>query len=373
MEDRLITFAAGVIAKANKENPADAVLKQELRSELTIGRLQTGDLSRIVFSYYRWYGWLDHARPVTAQLKRAIELANGFGERPESFSDEKMLERCVPPWIHEQLDVSPQWILTLQSQPKLWLRARHGQGPDLAKKLHSAKARSVPDAVLYLREEDLFRTPEFQAGEFEIQDIASQVVGLLCDPQPTETWWDACAGEGGKLLHLSDLMQNKGLIWASDRAEWRLRKLKQRAARARAFNYRSVPWDGGVKPPTKTKFNGVLVDAPCTGVGTWQRNPHARWTTTPQDVAELAEVQKNLLRHVAGSVKPGGKLIYSVCTLTQAETTGVVETLNQELTGFDPLPLADFVQPGSPAAPVRTIWPQDLGGNGMFIAAWRKK
>src|SRR5436305_4189145 len=84
---------------------------------------------------------------------------------------------------------------------------------------------TLANILRYDGEEDLFRTPEFHAGEFEIQDICSQLVGLLCAPKPGETWWDACAGEGGKTLHLSDLMENKGLIWACDRAEWRLQKL----------------------------------------------------------------------------------------------------------------------------------------------------
>ena len=88
---------------------------------------------------------------------------------------------------------------------------------------------------------------------------------------------------------------------------------------------------------------------------------------------ELSEIQKNLLRHAAGSLKPGGKLIYSVCTLTRAETVEVVAAINQELPDLEPLPLPDLVQPANPAAPVRWIWPQDLGGNGMFIAAWRRK
>jgi 16S rRNA (cytosine967-C5)-methyltransferase len=224
----------------------------------------------------------------------------------------------------------------------------------------------------------LFKTPEFHAGEFEIQDIASQLVSILCDPKPGETWWDACAGEGGKLMHLSDLMENKGLIWASDRAEWRLKNLKRRAARGKVFNYRGALWDGSAKLPTKTKFDGVLVDAPCSGVGTWQRNPHARWTTNVTDVRELAEVQKRLLAHVASSVKPGRKLIYSVCTLTRAETEEVVKTFNEAQSAFEPLPLT---LPPSPnkngraltSAATLTIWPQDFGGNGMFVAAWRQK
>jgi 16S rRNA (cytosine967-C5)-methyltransferase len=221
----------------------------------------------------------------------------------------------------------------------------------------------------------LFKTPEFHAGEFEIQDIASQMVGWLCAPQPGETWWDACAGEGGKTLHLSDLMRNQGLLWASDRAEWRLKKLKRRAGRAKVFNYRSAFWDGGAKLPTKTKFDGVLVDAPCSGIGTWQRNPQARWTTTPDDVRELSEIQRRLLANAAPGVKPGGKLIFSVCTLSRAETTEVVEYFNASRPDFEPLALPEISGGQRPftSAAAKIIWPQDLDGNGMFIAGWRRK
>ena len=220
--------------------------------------------------------------------------------------------------------------------------------------------------------EDLFRTAEFHAGEFELQDISSQIVGLVCDAKPGETWWDACAGEGGKALHLCDLMRNKGLLWASDRVEWRLQKLKQRAARAKVFNYRAAPWDGGAKLPTKTKFNGILVDAPCSGMGTWQRNPQARWTTTPQDVNELSEVQKALLANVAGSLKPGGRLIYSVCTLTEAETIGVAENFSQRFPELKPLSFSNPATPQAPSANSLLLWPHDVEGNGMFICGWRK-
>jgi 16S rRNA (cytosine967-C5)-methyltransferase len=129
----------------------------------------------------------------------------------------------------------------------------------------------------------------------------------------------------------------------------------------------------------------VLVDAPCSGIGTWQRNPQARWTTTPDDVRELSEIQRRLLANAAPSVKPGGKLIFSVCTLTRAETTEVVEYFNASRPDFEPLALPEIfgsqrLLPSSqsfgatstpPAAKI--IWPQDLDGNGMFIAGWRRK
>lgn len=370
---RVLDLAAAIIRKADREHPADALLRQTLRATPQLRREDAAQVSHAVFAYYRWFGWLDPRHPLTGQIKRALDLAANFAAEPESFRDETLVTRSVPAWTREVMPVTPAWVRAIQAEPRLWLRGRREHVAEVRRRLDCAARSPLPEALLYLGTEDLFRTPEFHAGLFEIQDIASQVVGLLCNPKPGETWWDACAGEGGKTLHLSDLMQNRGLIWASDRTPWRLQRLKLRAARARCFNYRAVPWDGGETPPTRTRFDGVLVDAPCTGTGTWQRNPHARWTTTVQDVQELAAAQKRLLRHVAPSVKPGGRLLYAVCTLTRAETTDVVEAVSRELTDFDPLPLPDLLNPAGPAAPVRWFWPQDLGGGGMFVAAWRRR
>lgn len=365
-----------IIAACDAENPADKVLREQLKAERDIQPADARAVSQTVFSYFRWRGWLDLAAPMNFQIRKARELAENFFNNPESFSDASLVERVAPAWLAEELEITPAWARALQAEPKLWLRAKPGQGRALCEKLGAAGSETnwLPDAAHYDGEEDLFRSPEFHAGEFEIQDIASQAVGVLCAPKPGETWWDACAGEGGKLLHLSDLMQNKGLIWASDRAEWRLRNLKRRAARAKIFNYRAAAWDGGAKLPTKTRFDGVLVDAPCSGVGTWQRNPHARWTTTPQDVKELAEVQKNLLARVAPGVKPGGRLVYAVCTLTRSETADVVSDFNAKFAAdYEPMALPGIFSGARQTAASITIWPQDLGGNGMFVAAWRRK
>ena len=325
-----------------------------------------------------WRGWLDLDTSLPTQLRKSRELAANYAADPATFTDETLVERVAPAWAKDELEITAPWARMIQTEPKLWLRPKPGQGKELCEKLGAAKLEKtvLPDAILYKGEEDLYQRPEFHAGEFEIQDVGSQVVSWLCAPNPGETWWDTCAGEGGKTLHLSALMQNKGLIWSSDRAEWRLKNLKRRAARAQAFNFRSVPWDGGVKPPTKTKFDGVLVDAPCSGLGTWQRNPHARWTTVPKDVSELAAIQKQLLAHAAPSVKPGGKLVFAVCTLTRSETTGVVADFNARFAAdFEPWDMPAVpgkLGAGSPGSSLY-IWPQDWNSNGMFVAAWRRK
>jgi 16S rRNA (cytosine967-C5)-methyltransferase len=305
-------------------------------------------------------------------VDEAFGLAEQFEQDPFSFATDLLRAKSAPGWIAEEVAADDEWFRTLQRPPALWLRARRGQGSALAEKLGHAEPRLFPDAVLYAGTEDLFRTPEFHAGEFELQDISSQIVGLVCAPQPGETWWDACAGEGGKALHLCDLMRNKGLLWASDRAEWRLKKLKLRAARAKLFNYRAALWDGGPKLPTKTKFDGILVDAPCSGTGTWQRNPQARWTTTPQDITELSVIQKSLLANVAGSLKPGGRLIYSVCTLTNAETIEVAESITKQFQELKPMQLANPSNRKNEPARHLFLWPQEIGGNGMFVCGWQK-
>jgi 16S rRNA (cytosine967-C5)-methyltransferase len=367
-----------VITACDRENPADKMLREHLKAERDIMPSDARAVSQTVFNYFRWRGWLDLAAPLNLQIRKARELAENFAADPASFSDASLVERVAPAWLRDEMEISAAWARAIQNEPKLWLRAKPGQGEALVEGLGAAKLEKnlLPDAVHYKGEEDLFKRAEFHAGEFEIQDIASQAVGWLCAPQPGETWWDVCAGEGGKTLHLSALMKNKGLIWASDRAEWRLKNLKRRAARAQVFNFRAATWDGGAKLPTKTKFDGILVDAPCSGIGTWQRNPHARWTTTANDARELAAIQKNLLAHAAPAVKPGGRLIYAVCTLTRSETSEVVGDFNTKFGNeFEPV---NFPQvSGSQSLPTSvatmTIWPHDLGGNGMFVAGWRRK
>ncbi len=371
----LAHFAAQIVERTDREHPADAGLRDLLRRESGLSRDAGARLSRLVFDTFRWWGWLDGALTLPDRVRQAAKLADRFREEPGSFADAELMAKAVPDWVSQFVSVTPAWARALQSEPPLWLRAKAGQGRKVAAWLgdcQPAPVAALTDTWRYVGTTDLFRTPAFQAGEFEIQDLHSQAVGWLCDPQPGETWWDACAGEGGKTLHLSDRLRNRGLIWASDRAGWRLRRLKQRAARAGVFNYRAAAWDGGPKLPTRTRFDGVLVDAPCSNLGTWHRNPHARWTATPADVHELAAVQFQLLTHAAPAVKPGGKLLYAVCTLTTPETVELVESFTRAMPELAPLAL-----PGPFASPVGrtqlTLPAEPGGGNGMFIAAWRRR
>ncbi|MFZ5496827.1 MAG: RsmB/NOP family class I SAM-dependent RNA methyltransferase [Verrucomicrobiota bacterium] len=380
MSSPVLNQAARILQLVQTGVPAD----QALRESLTQDRHFTDPagrraVSRAVFVYFRWLRWLEPKDSLQKQTEAALALQERFDNNPASIKPEALAARAVPDWLKSEMDSVPaEWLRQLQRDPALWIRTRSGSGDSVAQRLGHCLPPDLRSPISGLRSsfryvgtKDLYRTPEFQGGEFEIQDLASQLVGHACAPQPGETWWDACAGEGGKTMHLSDLLQGKGLLWASDRSVRRLAKLKERAARAKVFNYRAAEWDGGARLPTKTKFAGILVDAPCSGVGTWQRNPHARWTTTPKDVHELAAVQARLLDHVAPALKPGGRLVYSVCTLTRAETTAVAAAFTAAHPDFEPI--QPFPDPKSQTPGSTTLWPHELNANGMFIAVWNRK
>lgn len=371
----LFERAIAIIAQSNREHPADQVLRDHLRAASGLSRSAGREISQMVFAYYRWLGWLNPTGSPGENLRQACALDREFRQDPHRLEARELVSRTVPAWVSQEMEVSPEWAACLQKPPRLWIRARPGQGPALAQQLGSCRipeGLGHPEILEYLGDEDLFRRPEFQEGHFEIQDLASQWVGFLCQPKPGQTWWDACAGEGGKTLHLSDLMQNKGLIWASDRSKARLQVLKRRTARARVFNYRLAHWHGGANLPTKTKFDGVLIDAPCAGLGTWRRNPHARWTTSLEDVRELSRLQQRLLHHAAPALKPGGILVYAVCSMTRSETVEAADDFEKNHPDFLPCPSADPFDPRKAPSARLCLWPQDHGGNGMFVALWRK-
>jgi 16S rRNA (cytosine967-C5)-methyltransferase len=376
MGETLENHASRVLQSLRPGLPADAALREYLAGNRTLGAVGRRSVSRAVFAYFRWLNWLEPAESAQKRVVRALDFQARFERDPAAFKAEALAARALPSWIADEMELPAAYLRQLQREPSLWIRTKVGEAARIAQSLGSTARPSLPDslsrppdlsALRYSGAADLHRDPGFQSGTFEIQDLSSQLVGHACAPQPGETWWDACAGEGGKSLHLSDLMRNKGLLWATDRSVRRLALLKKRAARAGMFNYRTAVWTGTGPAPFRTKCDGVLVDAPCSGVGTWQRNPHARWTTTLEDVRELAVVQASLLRLAAQSVKVGGRLVYSVCTLTRSETSAVADGFEATHPDFVPALLAI-----APVSARVTLFPQDLDANGMFIAAWKR-
>jgi 16S rRNA (cytosine967-C5)-methyltransferase len=368
-EPSTFSHAAHVLAEAGPDNHADVVLRRYFVSHAWLGARERRAISKAVFIAYRWRNWVGQERASEQQVQQACQMQDKFDRDPKSVKVEALAARAIPEWVKSELELSDGFLREIQRDPTLWLRAKPGTAPKLANELGHCVIFGH-DALNYRGAQDLFLTEQFHKGAFEIQDLASQWVGWVADPQPGQLWWDACAGEGGKTLHLADLMQNKGVVWASDRSERRLQVLQKRAKRASLFNVRVAEGT-----PRGSNYDGVLVDAPCSGLGTWQRNPHARWTTTPQDVEELAAVQMKLLNSAAVKLKTGGKLVYAVCTLTRSETFGVAEAFSAAHPQFQSLPVAPPKGEASAEGalqPGRLLWPQEFHSNGMYVAAWQK-
>lgn len=367
------------MARSGVEKPADRELRATLKNIEFLKPEDARWISRAVFAYFRWQGWLDEARPLERRLDQAMGYADTYARHPGAVLDQDLREAAVPEWVAERMTVPIEWLRALQREPQLWLRARPGTAARLALTLGGAPhatAGVLPDSIRFTGTRDLFRTGAFHRGEFEIQDIASQAVAWCCAPGATgkaERWWDVCAGEGGKTLHLADLLGGRGQVLATDRARWRLDRLQQRSSRAKSKGVRWTEWDESRPVPEAQGFDGVLLDAPCSGLGTWGRNPHARWTTTPKDVEELAECQRRLMECAANGVKPGGRLIYSVCTLTTAETSALAAAFTAAHPEFEPCPMANPFDPQAGPAPEWVFWPHLTGGNGMYVAAWKRR
>lgn len=167
--------------------------------------------------------------------------------------------------------------------------------------------------------------PGFAEGWWTVQDSSAQLVGYVLDPQPGEVVIDACAAPGGKTTHIAELMEDRGTVWGCDRTASRLRKLKENAARLHLQSIQICVGDSRNLPQFTRAANCVLLDAPCSGLGTLHRRADARWRQTPETVQELAQLQGELLEQVATWVKPGGTVVYSTCTLNPVENENVIQ------------------------------------------------
>lgn len=204
--------------------------------------------------------------------------------------------------------------------------ALHGEGLECRPLPHTVCGYVVSGPVAAMG------TTAFREGAFEVQDVSSQLFVEWCRPAPGSQVLDACAGGGGKSLYMAALMNNTGRIVAHDRNPSALAELKKRAARAGAFNIEIRTTPGTI--PGKN-FDIVLVDAPCSGLGTLQRNPDIKWNLGPSDISNLVSEQLRILSDFAAWVKPGGRLVYATCTLLPEENENVVQKFLSSFAEFN--------------------------------------
>ncbi|CCQ68158.1 Ribosomal RNA small subunit methyltransferase B [Crocosphaera watsonii WH 0402] len=168
--------------------------------------------------------------------------------------------------------------------------------------------------------------PGFSQGHWTVQDTSAQLVSYFLDPQPGETIIDACAAPGGKTTHIAELMGDQGTIFACDRTPSRLKKVQENAQRLELNCIETVVGDSRYLQQFINKGDRVLVDVPCSGLGTLHRHPDIRWRQTPENIRELTSLQLEILNQAAQWVKPQGTLVYSTCTLNPPENQEIIQT-----------------------------------------------
>ncbi len=301
------------------------------------------------------------------------------------FKDGEMpsltLEELLPSWASEEIapeekvDLA-QLIEWFQKRPPVWIRSQSNDTSGfiaILQKQSEGAVKPQPHAILphafcVKNASANFRgMPAFKDGLFEVQDLASQVVAFVCDPKPGEQWWDACAGGGGKTLHLAQLMHNRGTILATDVRANKLEEIKLRARRGKFCNIRMKEWNGKSGAEYRERFDGVLVDTPCSCSGTWRRTPDGRWNTSREKIAEFAALQSQILNAASDAVKRGGKLVYSTCSMFRSENQGVVEAFLAAHPDFILLPHTDPLT-GQSADGMTQIWPWPDDCDAMFTA-----
>lgn len=292
-------------------------------------------------------------------------------------------EELLPAWCLDNLvlpdgHTGNELLEWLQARPPVWLRTQTEDPKALYRQLaeNNVRAAQHPRMAsawqLEFAGTNLRALPAFRDGLFEIQDIASQIVAIVCNPKPGQRWWDACAGGGGKTLHLASLMQQKGTVLATDIRLHKLEDLKLRARRAHFPNIRYKEWKGKDMPTLKNQFDGVLVDTACSCSGTWRRNPDARWTTFPAEIDEFTQLQLQLLTNAAKGAKPGATVVYSTCSMFERENQNVVSQFLEQNPDFV---LTPFTCPmtGRQTSGMNQVWPWDADCDAMFTAKLTRK
>jgi 16S rRNA (cytosine967-C5)-methyltransferase len=221
----------------------------------------------------------------------------------------------------------------------------------------------------------------FREGRFELQDFGSQLVGEVCAPPPRGAVLDACAGAGGKSLHLGALMGNRGRVVALDVSQAKLEELRRRARRAGLTSVRAlhVSAEGPLELPRAVAgpYARVLVDAPCSGIGVLRRHPEARWRLSPADLDSLQRTQRTILDRVAPLVESGGRMIYATCTVLRSENDAVIDGYLSDHPSFEPVPLKEVL--GSARAALvgdgerLRVFPHTHDCDGFFAAIVRRR
>lgn len=245
--------------------------------------------------------------------------------------------------------------------------------------VYAEPSKLSPDGIVAARAGSLAQTPWHASGRLSVQDESSMLVAAVCDPQPGMNVLDCCAAPGGKAAHLAERMAGEGRVTANDVHPHKEALIREQAERLGLTNIVTTVSDALALPErlVPASMDVVLLDAPCSGLGVIKRKPEIKWNKSEDDIASLAKLQRGLLDSAARMVKPGGRLVYSTCTIAPEENEGAVRDFLSKHPEFslDPAwpeetlaPLRDAGIAGERFAGMVQLLPQHFGSDGFFIA-----
>jgi 16S rRNA (cytosine967-C5)-methyltransferase len=396
------------------EHPADGILSQYFRENRSLGQAERAFVAEGVFGVLRHKRVLDdlvhEATPRRLLLawltrydgKTARDLTPVLKDAEAGWLEELKTKRVsdlpaavraeLPDWVWERLAPDlpePERLAlgqALQEPAPLDLRV-NTQRSDRETVLRGLRESGItasptpwsPIGVRVAGRPSLSRHPLFLDGAVEVQDEGSQLIGYLLAPRRHDLVVDFCAGAGGKSLMLGAMMSSQGRVYAFDVSPGRLSRLKPRLKRSGLSNLHPHLLRNEHDTKVKRlagKIDRVLVDAPCSGLGTLRRNPDLKWRQSPASVAEMRPKQAAILRAAASLVKPGGRLVYATCSLLREENEDITALFEQQHPEFAPISCAEALYAFGIAPNVGNsmrLWPHVHGTDGFFGAIFERR
>jgi 16S rRNA (cytosine967-C5)-methyltransferase len=336
---------------------ADKVIEQTLKSDPRWGARDRGFIAENVYEIVRWQRLLAFAGNLselstyqafgTWQVLKKNTLPNWpeFSKiNPEQIITRyneaqtiRKIRESIPDWLDElgEAELGINWDTELHSlnQPAsaiLRTNTLKTTRDELQKLLFKSGIQTeiisnLPDALTLTEKKNVFQTEQFKNGFFEVQDGGSQMIAPFLDVQAGMRVIDACAGAGGKTLHLAALMQNKGRLIAMDVESWKLEELKRRSRRNGVSNVETRLIEPKTIKRLRDSADRLLLDVPCSGLGVLRRNPDAKWKMKPDFLEKIRNTQFEILNDYSRMVKVGGKMVYATCSILPSESEHQVQ------------------------------------------------
>ncbi|MEY2706131.1 MAG: hypothetical protein RL407_2193 [Bacteroidota bacterium] len=371
---------------------ADKVIERTLKSNPKWGAKDRAFIAETTYEMVRWWRlikhlspsqdywdlfgtyWLMQGNPLPEWEEFARLQPDKIKSKYESITDPGLLE-SIPEWLQTlgSQELGEKWgaeIHALNEEAEVVLRVntlkttRERLKNTLeADGISTYLVKGYPDALILESRQNVFRHPAFKQGWFEVQDASSQLVAAALQATSGMRVIDACAGAGGKSLHLAALMGNKGKVISLDVEEWKLQQTKLRARRngVSILEPRVIEGSKTIKR-LKESADRLLLDVPCSGLGVLRRNPDTKWKLSPESIQKVQETQQEILQTYPSMLKKGGQLVYATCSILPSENELQVKKFLESEAGKDFELIED-----------RKVLAQESGFDGFYIARLLKK